>query len=90
MWVLNMKKFLQAAEDLEEAEHSTLGGAKSRVIRLLMGDENFLKEQTLDSLADIINNDAPLVFDEYNRRMITSIQLKGLVSAPYRKRRRLL
>ena len=90
MWVLNMKKFLQAAEDLEEAENSTLGGAKSSVIRLLMGDENFLKEQTLDSLADIINNDAPLVFDEYNRRMITSIQLKGLVSAPYRKRRRLL
>lgn len=90
MWVLNMKKFLQAAETLEEAEHSTLGGAKSRVIRLLMGDENFLKEQTLDSLADIINNDAPLVFDEYDRRMITSIQLKGLVSAPYRKRRRLL
>ncbi len=90
MWVLNMKKFLQAAEALEEAEHSPWEGAKSRVIRLLMGDENFLKEQTLDSLADIINNDAPLVFDEYDRRMITSIQLKGLVSAPYRKRRRLL
>lgn len=90
MWVLNMEKFLQGAEALKEADYSQMEEAKSRVIHLLMGDEDFLKEQTLEALADIINNDAPLVFEEYDRGGITSTQLKNLVSAPYKNRRRLL
>jgi hypothetical protein len=90
MWVLNMEKFLQAAEKVKEADYGQLEEAKSRVIRLLMGDEDFLREQTLDSLADIINNDAQLVFDEYDRNIITSRQLGELKPAPYRNRRRLL
>lgn len=90
MWVLNMEKFLRAAENVKEAGYSRIEGAKTRVIRLLMGDEDFLREQTLDSLADIINNDAQLVFDEYDCRTITSRQLGELVSVSYRNRRRLL
>ena len=90
MWLLNMEKFLQAAENIAEAKVSRIAEEKDRVIRLLMGDEIFLAEQTLESLADIINNDSQLVFEEYDCEMITSKQLGALHSVPYRSRRRLL
>lgn len=90
MWLLDMEKFLQAAESIEEAECSRIAAEKDRVIRLLMGDEIFLAKQTLESLADIINNDSQLVFEEYDCETITPKQLEGLKSIPYRSRRRIL
>lgn len=90
MWLLNTEKFLQAAENVEEAKLSRIAAEKDRVIRLLMGDEIFLARQTLESLADIINNDAQLVFEEYDCEMITSKQLADLKSVPFRSRRRIL
>lgn len=90
MWLLNMEKFLQAAENVEEAKISRIAAEKDRVIRLLMGDEIFLANQTLESLADIINNDSQLVFEEYDCETITSKQLADLKSVPFRSRRRIL
>lgn len=90
MWLLNMEKFLQAAENVEEAKISRIAAEKDRVIRLLMGDEIFLANQTLESLADIINNDSQLVFEEYDCETITPKQLDELKSVPYRSRRRIL
>lgn len=90
MWLLNTEKFLQAAENVEEAKLSRIAAEKDRVIRLLMGDEIFLARQTLESLADIINNDAQLVFEEYDCETITSKQLADLKSVPFRSRRRIL
>ena len=90
MWLLNTEKFLQAAENVKEAKISRIAAEKDRVIRLLMGDEIFLAGQTLESLADIINNDAQLVFEEYDCETITPKQLEKLKSVPYRSRRRIL
>lgn len=90
MWLLSMEKFLQAAENLEEAKISRIAAEKDRVIRLLMGDEEFLAKQTLESIADIINNDALLVFEEYDCETITSEDLWKLNSASHRSRRRIL
>lgn len=90
MWLLDMKKFLQAAEGIQEAKMSKIAAEKDRVIRLLMGDELFLAEQTLESLADIINNDSQLVFEEYDCETITPKQLDELMSVPFCHRRRIL
>lgn len=90
MWVLSMEKFLQAAEKVEENCRSLIEEKKDRVIRLLMGDEEFLAEQTLEDIADIINNDAEEVFEEYDCRVITTRQLEELPILLYMKRRRLL
>lgn len=89
MLFLNMKKFVYALESIEEATGSEIIKAKERVIRLLMGDEDFLAEQTLESIAEIINHDTALVFDEYERVIVMPSQLEALRSVAFHKRRRL-
>ena len=54
-----------------------------------MGDEDFLAEQTLESIAEIINHDTALVFDEYERVIVMPSQLEALRSVAFHKRRRL-
>lgn len=90
MWLIDMEKLLRAVEEAEEAEYSEFNKKKERVIRLLMGDEKFLAEQTLESIADIINQDVPDVFDEYNTFVISPDLLMGAPGSPYKSRRRIL
>lgn len=89
MWFLDMQKFLQAAEEAEHAGNEN-GSSKSRVIRLLMGDEAFLSSLTLKDIADIINLDAPVVFHEYEKFTLSPQQMSDLEAAAYMGRRRIL
>ena len=90
MWVLNIERFWKAVESAEKVEKSRITREKERVIRLLMGDETFMEKQTLESIADIINQAAPMVFEEFENVLVIPSQLDRLENSPHRCRRRLL
>ena len=89
MLYLKMNFFTEAAFKLEDAL-TTDNNKKERVIKLLMGDEDFLKGLTLDSLAAIINEDAQEVFEEYDTYSIEPKTFWNLAATAYVKRRRIL
>lgn len=92
MWLLDTGNFMEAVKALLPVEKNEFCGTGQRVLRLLAGDEEFLKQQTLESIANIFNYDAPEVLEYFLSSDCYAFteDFLGLESVSYRSRRRII